>query len=235
MEMFEVGGCVRDEMLGIPTKDVDFVVLADSFDAMRDELVRQGFTIHVEKPEFVTIRAGVPKGHALRERTKDADFVMARKDSATGDGRRPDFVEPGTLMDDLRRRDFTVNSMAKDVFGNVVDPFGGAADLRARRLRFVGNPEDRIREDGLRVLRGFRFAVTKGVEPVKGDATDLALFSDLATEMIGKVSVERIREELDRMFAHDTGKTLDVLSAIPFRMRDAIFRDGLRLSATMRS
>src|SRR5690606_30256826 len=113
IQMFEVGGCVRDDLLGIPTKDVDFTVVAPSFDAMRDHLIREGFRIHVESPEFVAIRAGVPEGHPLRERTKDADFVLARKDAPTGDGRRPDFVEPGTLMDDLARRDFTVNAMAR--------------------------------------------------------------------------------------------------------------------------
>jgi tRNA nucleotidyltransferase/poly(A) polymerase len=232
MEMFEVGGCVRDEMLGLRTKDVDFVVLAPSFDAMRDELERQGFKTHVEKPEFVTIRAGVPEGHALRARTKDADFVLARKDSATGDGRRPDSVEPGTLADDLARRDFTVNAMAKAADGTLVDPHGGADDLKARTLRFVGDPHQRIAEDGLRVLRGFRFCVTKGFDPEP--ATAAALVSPLATEMLGKVSVERISDEINRMCEADTMRTLDILAAVPFAMRDAIFRDGLRLSATLK-
>ena len=232
MEMFEVGGCVRDEMLGLRTKDVDFVVIAPGFDAMRAELVRQGFKTHVEKPEFVTIRAGVPEGHALRSRTKDADFVLARKDSATGDGRRPDFVEAGTLEDDLARRDFTVNAMARATDGTLHDPHGGRADLEAMTLRFVGDPAQRITEDGLRVIRGFRFMVTKGFTPAI--ETFVALTSPLAVEMLAKVSTERIREELERMLAFDTLATLAVFDEMGAEMRDVIFGGSLRLSATMK-
>jgi tRNA nucleotidyltransferase (CCA-adding enzyme) len=233
IEMFEVGGCVRDEFMGKTSKDVDFVVLAESFDAMRAELVRRGFKIHVEKPEFVTIRAGVPEGDPLRARTKDADFVLARKDAPTGDGRRPDFVEPGDLMDDLRRRDFTMNAIARAVDGRIVDPFGGRADIEFRRLRFVGDPEDRIREDGLRVIRGFRFMVMKGVTPTP--ETGAAMASDLAVEMLAKVSTERIRDEVDRMLAFDTRTTLDILGhAMRPEMLDVMFGGGLRLAATMK-
>lgn len=233
IEMFEVGGCVRDEFMGKRSKDVDFVVLAPSFDAMRAELVRRGFTIHAEKPEFVTIRAGVPKGDPLRERTKDADFVLARKDGPTADGRRPEFVEPGDLMDDLARRDFTVNAIARAVDGRIIDPFGGRADIEFRRLRFVGDPVERITEDGLRVLRGFRFMVTKGLTPT--DETLEALTRPLATEMLAKVSTERIREEVERMLAFDTLTTLDILShTMPVEMRGVVFSGGLRLSAIMK-
>lgn len=233
MEFFEVGGCVRDEMMGLQTKDVDFVVLAPSFDAMRGELERQGFTIHVENPEFVTIRAGVPSGHVLRERTKDADFVLARKDSASGDGRRPDSVEPGTLLDDLSRRDFTVNAIARAADGTLTDPFNGASDIAKRILRFVGDAEQRISEDGLRVMRGFRFMVMKDFEPT--NETLRVMTSPLAVEMLSKVSTERIQGELDRMFRFDTLATLDVIShEMPVEMRDVIFSNGLRLSATMK-
>src|SRR4051812_1141546 len=100
IKFYEVGGCVRDELLGIPSKDIDFVVIAPSFEAMRAHLLAEKFKIFVEKQEFVTIRASVPPGHPLRQRTRDADFVLARKDSPTSDGRRPDYVEPGTLEDD---------------------------------------------------------------------------------------------------------------------------------------
>jgi tRNA nucleotidyltransferase/poly(A) polymerase len=231
-ETFIVGGFLRDRVLGIPSKDLDFTVLAPSFDAMRDALVADGFTIHTEKPEFVTIRCGVPKGHRFREHARDADFVLARKDSATGDGRRPDFVEPGTLLDDLSRRDFTANAFAENaVTGEIIDPFGGVTDCLNKTLRFVGSPEQRITEDGLRVLRGFRFMVTKGFCPT--GATMEALFSELATEMLAAVSVERIREELERMFAHDTLLALRVFDEVSITMRKAIFRDGLRLSATL--
>lgn len=236
IEMFEVGGCVRDEFMGKVSKDVDFVVLAPSFDAMRAELIGRGFTIHVEKPEFVTIRAGVPAGDPLRERTKDADFVLARKDGPTADGRRPEFVEPGDLLDDLARRDFTVNAIARAVDGRIIDPFGGRADIERRTLRFVGDPVDRITEDGLRVIRGFRFMVTKGLVPTT--ETRAALFSDTAVEMLGAVSIERIRDEVERMFAFDGMDAFDLMASMtiekPALVR-AILRDGLRLTATLKS
>lgn len=233
IQMFEVGGCVRDELMGINSKDVDFAVIAPSFDAMREHLIREGFTMHVEKPEFVTIRAGVPEGHPLRERTKDADFVLARKDGPTADGRRPEFVEPGTLADDLARRDFTVNAIARGVDGGLIDPHGGVEDIEAGVLRFVGEPMDRIREDGLRVLRGFRFMVTKGLVPVVG--TGLALGCPEAAGMLHKVSIERVRDEVDRMMAFDTMATLDVFAKLQRPTMQAIFRDGLRLSATLKA
>lgn len=236
IEMFEVGGAVRDEFMGKRSKDVDFVVLAPSFDAMRSELVQRGFTIHVEKPEFVTIRAGVPEGDPLRERTKDADFVLARKDGPTADGRRPEFVEPGTLLDDLSRRDFTVNAIARAVDGRIIDPFGGRADIEFGRLRFVGDASERITEDGLRVIRGFRFMVTKGLVPTA--ETRAALFSDTAVEMLGAVSIERIRDEVERMFDFDGMAAFDLMASMmiekPVLVR-AILRDGLRLTATLKS
>lgn len=233
IEFFEVGGCVRDALLGVTSKDVDFAVVAPSFAAMSDRLVADGFKLHLVAPEFATIRAGVPDGHVLRERTKDADFVLCRVDGPSSDGRRPDFVRPGTLLDDLARRDFTVNAIARGVDGVLVDPFGGAADLADRRLRFVGDAAARITEDGLRVVRGLRFMVTKGLVPTV-DTWD-ALNSDLAARMLGSVSTERIRDELDRMFAHDTLASLQLLSELDTNVRNALFPTGLRLAATMKS
>lgn len=230
MEMYEVGGCVRDSLMGVESKDVDFVVIAPSFESMREELIRRGFRIHVEKPEFATIRAGVPEGDPLRQRTKDADFVLARKDGPSSDGRRPDFTEPGTLHDDLARRDFTVNAMARSVDGTIIDPFGGMQDLRARKLKFVGVPEERIAEDGLRVMRAFRFWVTKGLYPTA--STLYALKRPLAADMLSRVSIERIEGELQRMLTFDTRTTLSILGEYP-EILDVIFSGRLRLRATL--
>lgn len=233
-KVYEVGGCVRDSILSIPSKDVDFVVVAPSYDVMRAYLVEEGFKIYIEKPEYVTIRCNVPAGHPLRVRTKDADFVLARKDGPSSDGRRPDYVEPGTLLDDLSRRDFTINAIARDPYTNeLVDPFHGVEDLKTRTLRFVGNPYDRIREDGLRVMRGIRFSITKNLS-LECD-TEQALYSVLAATMLNCVSIERIREELEKMLAHDTLLSLTVLAGLPQYLLEAIFRSGLRLSASLKS
>lgn len=227
IRLFEVGGCVRDELLGLASKDVDFAVEAPSFEAMEEHIKAEGLKIFLSKPEFLTIRAGVPKGHKLRERCKDADFVLCRKDGPTADGRRPEFVEPGTIFDDLARRDFTVNAIARCVeSGELIDPHGGQDALRLRLLEFVGDGEERIKEDALRILRGIRFSITKGLtigEPF--------LFNDHIPE---SVSTERVREELNKMLAHDTMAALKIFEDFPI-LRESVFRrPDLSLEATMK-
>jgi len=232
IRLYEVGGAVRDELLGVPTKDVDFAVEAPSFEDMRRHVVEHlGLRIFLESPEHLTIRAGIPKGHKLRERCKDADFVLCRKDGPTKDGRRPEYVEPGTISDDLARRDFTVNAIARCAeSGKLFDPHNGVDDLRAELLCFVGNAEERIREDALRLLRGVRFSITKGF------TIDEAWHFNSPAMLAGlpAVSTERVREELDKMFAHDTLATLKLFEDFP-NLRDVVFeRDGLSLMPTMK-
>lgn len=238
----EVGGAVRDKFLGLDSKDVDFVAIPkmpwDSADSAFNGLVNYlkwcGFKVFLETPEFFTVRAQVPNGHPLKQRTAVADFVLARKDGPSSDGRRPDFVLPGTLMDDLQRRDFTVNAMAI-LDGELVDPFGGREDLDNRLIRFVGNPMDRIAEDGLRVLRALRFVATKPGFTLESE-TFRAINTNFAAEMLNKVSVERIREELERMFLVDTVGTMKLLCDVFSlnSLENAIFRDGLRLMPTLK-
>ena len=237
----EVGGAVRDKFLGLDSKDVDFVAISEdpnifqdanwAFAALCINLKEEGFKVFLETPEFFTVRAQVPDGHPLKQRTNVADFVLARKDGPSSDGRHPDFVLPGTLFDDLQRRDFTVNAMAI-LDGELVDPFNGFADLQDALIRFVGDPTERIAEDGLRVMRALRFAATKNFD-IDADTWE-AINSDVAADMLMKVSVERIREELEKMFLADTRWSLWVLNDINIKVQDAIFRDGLRLMPTLK-
>ena len=237
----EVGGAVRDKFLGVDSKDVDFVAIPinpkmfanadEAFATLVNVLKVDGFEVFLETPEFFTVRAQVPTWHPVAKRSKVADFVLARKDGPSSDGRRPDFVLPGTLMDDLQRRDFTVNAMAI-LDGELVDPFGGREDLENNLLRFVGNPTDRIFEDGLRVMRALRFSVTKGFD-IHVDTWD-AVNSDFAAEMLMKVSIERIWEELEKMFLANTQWSLELLNDINQEVQNAIFRDGLRLMPTLK-
>jgi tRNA nucleotidyltransferase (CCA-adding enzyme) len=235
----EVGGAVRDKFLGVNSKDVDFVAVPtqkfdtadDAFNALVAHLKETGFKVFLETPQFFTVRVQVPDGHPLKERTNVADFVLARKDGPSSDGRRPDFVLPGTLMDDLQRRDFTVNAMAI-LDGELIDPFGGKQDLENDLLRFVGNPTDRIAEDGLRVMRALRFHITKGFD-IDADTWD-AVNSDFGAEMLMKVSVERIYDELEKMFLANTVFTMETLSDVRSNLKKAIFRDGLRLMPTLK-
>jgi len=231
-QVFEVGGTVRDALMGVPSDDVDFVCVAESFDAMLAHITAMGLdpVPRCIDRQHVTIKAIVPKTHPLRKRCKSADFVLSRKDGPSSDGRHPDFVEPGTLADDLARRDFTINAIAQAEDGSLVDPHGGQADIHRRVIRFVGDPMQRIREDGLRVLRAFRFAVTKGC--TLAPETDAAIRSPLAIEMLRGIPTERIGAEVRKMFDHDTLAALAIVATMSDEMRAAIFRAPLRLTAT---
>lgn len=238
-QFFEVGGCVRDSLLGLSSKDVDFSVVAQeglfqdaatAFAALEASLTDQGFKVFESRPEFLTIRAQVAAGHPLRERTNVADFVLARKDGPYSDGRRPDFVLPGLLKDDIFRRDFRINALCRDIQGNLIDLVGGLEDLENRILNFVGDPRERISEDGLRVMRCFRFHITKGFD-VEEHTWEVCT-SEFGAEMLGKVAAERVREELNKMFRTNTLHSLRLLGELPRFTQEAIFRDGLRLDAT---
>lgn len=236
MEFFEVGGCVRDEIMGLTSKDIDFTVViepgeivpgTDPFDFMATRLSTTGFKIWLESPEFLTVRAMFPKGHKHERLT--ADFVLARKESDYTDGRRPDRVEPGTLMDDLARRDFTMNAIAKAEDGTLIDPFDGQKDIEARMIRCVGDAEERFTEDALRILRALRFQITKGFSL----AWSVEMAIESCAHLLSNVSKERQREEVEKMMRHDTLRSLALFSNFPMVARE-VFTDGLRLSATMR-
>lgn len=244
IQIFEVGGAVRDSILGLDSKDVDFTVVGPkSFDDMVSILTGLGFKVFKESPETLTAVAKVPDSMPeLQARTKVADFVFARKESSASSGRMPDVIEPGSLFDDLSRRDFTVNAMARDPKTNeIIDPFGGQTDLQGSgNLRFVGDPMTRIKEDPLRIARGFRFLVMKGFD-CEGNTWD-ALTSREAAGLLsslrptdGKrvVAVDRLRSEMDRMFMHDTISSLNLMAMLPPHTREALFPEGLRLKATM--
>lgn len=205
IKTYLVGGYVRDQLLGVPSKDLDYSVVVegaktieDAWQQMRQHIIESGYEIFLETPDYQTIRARGAQG--------PADYVLAREEGPYLDGRRPSWTRPGTLEDDLKRRDFTVNSLARAADGNLIDLFGGEQDLTDRVLRAVGNAEDRLAEDPLRAFRAIRFAVTK----------DFSLHSDLydavkAERDWGGVSTDRIREELHKAFAFDTRKTVLLL------------------------
>jgi tRNA nucleotidyltransferase (CCA-adding enzyme) len=215
--VFEVGGHVRDQLLGIQSKDVDCSVEAPSFQDMLEFVEATTEKIFQVREEYVTIRAmgfdGQPK-----------DFVLCRKDGAYSDGRRPDAVEVGTIYDDLARRDFTINAMAVDVdTGEFLDPFGGREDLENKILRCVGSAAERFEEDSLRIIRAIRFAITKGFEP---DEEIWEILSDSEwAEKLSLIARDRIRGELLKCFRFSTSKTLKFLFRINHHYLTVIF-DG---------
>ena len=238
MKMFLVGGAVRDELMGIPLhriKDLDFAVEAESFETMRAELVAQGFDIFLETPEYLTIRARFPRGHEHAASGLTADFVLCRIDGPTLDHRRPAFVEPGTIFDDLARRDFTMNAIARDIeTGELIDPHGGAKDITDRVIRFVGDPMVRIREDALRAIRALRFRITKDFRLSPSTEYHILINNAETIRLLEHISIERIEAELRKMFNHDTLTTLFMLRGMDQRLIDVMFRDNkLKLNPTL--
>ncbi len=144
---FFVGGCVRNALLGAPATDLDLATPLTP-EAVTERLEAAGLKAVPTGIEHGTITA-VWEGHPVEITTFRADVET--------DGRRAVVRFTTDMAEDAARRDFTVNALYADAEGQVLDPIGGLPDLRARRLRFIGDPVARIREDRLRILRFFRF------------------------------------------------------------------------------
>src|ERR671935_582385 len=168
LDAYLVGGAVRDELLGLESKDADFVVPGVDYEGLRAALEPHG---RVEDLEVAGRRVGArlyPRDKKIRAAAPSGiEFAPPRAERSTGPGRH-DFeivADPGlSIEDDMARRDFTVNAIARRLeTGELVDPFGGADDLRARALRTVG-PRG-FAEDPLRIVRGLRLVSQLGLEP----------------------------------------------------------------------
>ena len=243
-KFYEVGGKIRDELLGLTNKDVDYVAVPSEellrnieeaqclvdgiypnttnavFTMLESHLREEGFEIFLVTPDCYTIRAKFPEGYKYQG---VADFVMARKEVGYVPGTRTPIVEPGNLYDDLSRRDFTVNALAKDPdTGEIIDYFGGKEDITKRLLRTPLDPYITFDDDPLRILRGIRFAITKRFDISYTTWSAIKAY-DYESKM-SVVSEERIREELVKCFKCDTLLTLEFLNRIP-QLRDYIFKN----------
>ena len=170
-KFYEVGGCVRDEILGLKSKDIDYVAVPsdgllidvssahDMFDILETHLKEEGFEIFLSTPDCFTVRAKFPKGYKYQG---VADFVMARKEIGYIPDTRQPIIVPGTLYDDLQRRDFTLNALAKDDNGEIIDYFDGMLALENKVLITPLDAKVTMMDDPLRLLRAFRFSITKG-------------------------------------------------------------------------
>ncbi len=175
-----VGGCVRDHLLGRTVNDWDVCTTARPRELLK--LFPKCIPTGIEHGTVTVVRDG-----------EHYEVTTLRGEAGFSDGRRPDqvfFLDD--VREDLARRDFTVNAIAYDPLAQVlVDPFHGVDDLKARVLRAVGDAEQRFLEDGLRILRGARFAAT--LEFDLDPATEAAM--ELALPVFRRVSGERVRDE----------------------------------------
>lgn len=217
--LFLVGGCVRDKFLGIDSKDIDFAFVLDDisqtveqgFEQMTAWMIERGFQIFLSTPEMFTIRAKFPKGD--KNEGMVADFVMARKEVGYVEGTRRPILELGTIEDDLIRRDFTVNSLCIDEKDNLIDLFNGMEDLRAGILRTPLDARVTMMDDPLRLLRSWRFSITKGFV-IHQDILETLNDEEIIEKLFKVVSNQRIREELFKMFKFDTVKTLELIQSM---------------------
>lgn len=221
-KFYKVGGWVRDKFLDRPSTDIDYSVEAKSYQDMLEGITSRGLRIIYEKKEFFTIRAG-HKGAI-------SDYVLCRKDGHYRDGRRPSEVTEGTLLDDLARRDFTMNAIAEDDDGNWIDPFGGIKDIENKIIRCVGSTE-RLKEDALRLLRAVRFLIVLPGFTLHKDIED-ALNNKEVVSLLQNISDDRIREELEKCFKHDSLLTIKTLHKFPLIMEELFQNKQMWLKPT---
>jgi tRNA nucleotidyltransferase (CCA-adding enzyme) len=186
MKIYLVGGAVRDRLLGLPVRDRDFVVVG----ARPDELVRQGYQpVGKDFPVFLHPQTG-------------EEYALARTERKTGRGYHGFAFETTpnvTLEDDLRRRDLTINAMAQDDHGELVDPFGGAKDLGRKVLRHVSPA---FAEDPVRVLRVARFAARYAKGGFRIADETLALMRDMVRAgEVDHLQPERVWAETQKALA----------------------------------
>lgn len=191
LEVYVVGGYVRDIFLGRQSADIDFVAVGSGIKLAEAVAEKLG------KKKRLTVYANYGTAQ-IRHRDLELEFVGARKESYNRDSRNP-IVEDGTLDDDQKRRDFTINAMAiclnKNRFGELVDPFGGIADLNAGIIRTPLDPDITFSDDPLRMMRAIRFATQLEFD-ILPETFDGIKRNSSRIEIITK---ERINDELGKI------------------------------------
>jgi poly(A) polymerase len=191
VECYVIGGYVRDIFLRRTSKDIDFVVVGSGV-ALAEAVAKK-----MGKQSKVTVYKNFGTAQ-VKYKGYELEFVGARKESYTHDSRKP-IVEDGTLEDDLKRRDFTINTLALCInrarFGELVDYFNGLQDLENRIIRTPLDPNITFSDDPLRMMRAIRFASQLGFD-IHPETFDAIVAN---RERISIVSAERITDELNKI------------------------------------
>ncbi|MEQ8928122.1 MAG: HD domain-containing protein [Fulvivirga sp.] len=190
IDVYAVGGFVRDILLNRPSKDIDFVTVGSGIELAQKVADKIG-----EKQVSVFKNFGTAN---INSKGFDFEFVGARKESYNRNSRKP-IVEDGTLEDDQNRRDFTINAMAislnKANYGELLDPFGGQKDLKRKVIRTPLKPEITFSDDPLRMMRAIRFATQLQFD-IEPDTYEGIIKN---VDRIDIVSMERVSGELNKI------------------------------------
>ncbi len=193
-ESYLVGGCVRDLLIGRKPKDWDITTNA------KPEQIQELFPKTFYENDFGTvgvvneeISCETLNSGFSRETLQVVEVTPFRTESKYSDFRHPDIVEFGnSLEEDLKRRDFTMNAIAYDVYkGQLIDPYKGQEDIKDKIIRAVGDADERLKEDALRILRGIRFSSELGF--IVSSETMEAIQKN--SQLLENISKERIRDE----------------------------------------
>jgi len=194
-----VGGAVRNSFLNLPVKDWDICTSATPEEVAKIFRNEKVIATGLQHGTLTVLLNDMP-----------IEITTFRIDGKYSDGRRPDSVEfTDDLIEDLSRRDFTINAMAYNDEEGLIDPFGGYDDLQNKTIRCVGNPNERFQEDALRMLRALRFNVELGFP--NSEKTMKAIHKNY--RLLANVSAERIQGELNRILTTDN--TFVVFSNYP--------------------
>lgn len=198
-----VGGCVRNALMGLAVEDVD--IATDAPPERVSELA--------EAAGLKPVPTGIAHGTiTVVSGGEGFEVTTFRRDAETF-GRHARVEFGAALEDDAARRDFTMNALYARADGTLVDPLGGLPDVLARRVRFVGRPEDRIHEDALRILRFFRFLARYGDPSQPPDAQALAACA-AGLGRLARVSAERVGHEMRKLLAaRDPGPAVAAMAA----------------------
>ncbi|MDP4002586.1 CCA tRNA nucleotidyltransferase [Methylobacterium sp. NEAU K] len=184
-----VGGCVRDALLGTQSADIDLATT----------LLPQAVMAAARKvPDLKVVPTGIEHGTITLVTEEGPIEVTTLREDVETDGRRAVVRFGGDFARDAERRDFTVNALSLGTDGRLHDTVGGLADLEARRVRFIGDPATRIREDALRILRFFRFHARFGAGPPDFAALAACV---AARDALDNLSRERVRAEFLKLLA----------------------------------
>ncbi len=208
MKIYEVGGCIRDKIINKKSNDIDYCVEAQSYQDMKNYIIKNKYIILVENEKFFTIKV------KLKEK-EYADFTLCRKDGNYSDNRKPDICEISDIKSDLARRDFTINAIAYDIEEKkYIDPFNGISDIKNKIIKCVISTEDRLKEDILRLLRAFRFSL---ILDFTLDESIINCINNIEyIELLNNISKERIKQELTKCLNFNSYKTFIHLKKFSF-------------------